>query len=475
MPVAVNPTNGSLLASVVSGGGGGTQYAEGATTSPGTGTLAIGRYNLVAPTLTDGELYGLQLDSSGNLKVTGSLSVGGTTDNSAFTAGSSTGTPAMGFYHSTIDAVTDGRAAAVAITANRAQHVNLRDSSGTEIGTTTNQINTLSPGKVDSGNSSTSTLTANSTFTGTGVSTLGYTFVQVYVFSDQSSAANGLKIEFSSDNTNWNDSSLFTFTAGSAAPNDGQIFGAPARGQYVRLVYTNGGTNQTTFRLQTLLKTGAQNGDMVTMITVPNSTNHAQLTKSSIVGLTTAGGGAFVDVKVNPSGALTTASNTFDGNGTAITSNSTTTTATTGLDMNIRSILNTAPTTPGFLDIKGADGNVFVRQTTAANLNATVVGTGTFAVQSTPVAPTTVFNGKTTVTTAGTRVVLASSQAVKSVAIKALTSNTGTIYVGSSTVSSTNGFQLAAGDTISLDIANLNTVNIDSSVNGEGVTYVGTN
>jgi hypothetical protein len=416
-----------------------------------------------------------QLDSSGNLKVTGSLSVGGTTDNSAFTAGTSTGTPAMGFYHSTIDAVTDGRAAAVAITANRGQHVNLRDSSGVEIGTTTNQLNTIMPGKVDSGNSSTATLIANSTFTGTGLSTLGYSFIQLYVFSDQSSAANGVKIEFSSDNTNWNDSSTSTFTAGGTAPNDGQIFGAPARAQYYRIVYTNGGTNQTTFRLQATLKTGAQNGDMVTMVTVPNSTNHAQLTKSSIVGLTTAGGSAFVDVKVNPSGALTTASSTYDGSGTAITSNSTTTTATTGLDMNIRSILNTAPTTPGFLDIKGADGNVFVRQATAANLNATVVGTGTFAVQSTPVAPTTVFNGKTTVTTAGTRVVLASSQAVKSVAIKALTTNTGIIYVGSSTVSSTNGFQLAAGDTVNLDIANLNTVNIDSSVNGEGVTYIGSN
>ena len=60
--------------------------------------------------------------------------------------------------------------------------------------------------------------------------------------------------------------------------------------------------------------------------------------------------------------------------GTALaTANSTTTTSKTALDTNILSILGTAPTTPGFLDIKGADGNVFVRQATAANLNATVV------------------------------------------------------------------------------------------------------
>lgn len=90
-------------------------------------------------------------------------------------------------------------------------------------------------------------------------------------------------------------------------------------------------------------------------------------------------------------------------------------------------------------------------------------------------APTTVLNGKTSVTTAGTRVVLASSTTCKSVTIKALSTNTGFIYVGSSTVSSANGFQLSAGDTISIDIANLNTVNIDSSVNGESVTYIAIN
>jgi hypothetical protein len=39
----------------------------------------------------------------------------------------------------------------------------------------------------------------------------------------------------------------------------------------------------------------------------------------------------------------------------------------------ITTIAGTAPTTVGKLDVKGADGDVFVRQATAANLNATVV------------------------------------------------------------------------------------------------------
>jgi len=90
-------------------------------------------------------------------------------------------------------------------------------------------------------------------------------------------------------------------------------------------------------------------------------------------------------------------------------------------------------------------------------------------------APTTIYHGKKTVTTAGTRVALASSQAVRSVCIKALQTNGGYIYVGDTSTSSTTGFQLLAGDTISLDIANLNTVYIDSSVSGEGVTYISSN
>src|SRR4029077_6060968 len=53
---------------------------------------------------------------------------------------------------------------------------------------------------------------------------------------------------------------------------------------------------------------------------------------------------------------------TSDGAGNLLTSNSTTPTAHFALDSNITSILGTAPTTAGFLDIKGADGNVFVRQ-----------------------------------------------------------------------------------------------------------------
>jgi hypothetical protein len=99
----------------------------------------------------------------------------------------------------------------------------------------------------------------------------------------------------------------------------------------------------------------------------------------------------------------------------------------------------------------------------------------TYPVTATVALPTVVYNGLTNVTTAGTRVVLASTQAIVSgVTIKARASNTGTIYVGSSAVSSSNGYSLAASESVFLEIANITTVNIDSSVNGEGVTYIAT-
>jgi hypothetical protein len=85
---------------------------------------------------------------------------------------------------------------------------------------------------------------------------------------------------------------------------------------------------------------------------------------------------------------------------------------------------------------------------------------------------TIVGNGVTTVTTAGTEVALASSTSIKSVTVKALSTNTGFIYVGSSSVSSANGFELSSSETVSIDIDNLSKVYIDSSVNGEGVSYI---
>lgn len=84
-----------------------------------------------------------------------------------------------------------------------------------------------------------------------------------------------------------------------------------------------------------------------------------------------------------------------------------------------------------------------------------------------------VTTGKTTVSTAGTRVVLGTSTAVNSgVVVKALSANTGLIYVGGTNVASTNGFQLAKSESVTIITPNLANIWIDSAVNSEGVTYL---
>lgn len=85
--------------------------------------------------------------------------------------------------------------------------------------------------------------------------------------------------------------------------------------------------------------------------------------------------------------------------------------------------------------------------------------------------PTILNHGKKTVTAAGTRVQL-DNVTTLSVTIKALSTNTGIIYVGNSGVTSSNGFQLLANESVSLAVDNLNKIYLDSSVNGEGITYI---
>lgn len=90
--------------------------------------------------------------------------------------------------------------------------------------------------------------------------------------------------------------------------------------------------------------------------------------------------------------------------------------------------------------------------------------------------------GEKTVTTAGTREPLLTGNredlAVLSVTIKALSTNTGKVYIGDHAVASTNGLDLDPRD--SLDLAtdrpdraiNLGNIWVDVAVDGEGVRFI---
>lgn len=81
-------------------------------------------------------------------------------------------------------------------------------------------------------------------------------------------------------------------------------------------------------------------------------------------------------------------------------------------------------------------------------------------------------DGRTVVTTAGTRVVLAIPTKYKEVSITAETDNTGTVVVGGNTViaalATRRGTPLEPGDTCVLSSSE---IYLDAMVSGDGVTF----
>lgn len=92
-------------------------------------------------------------------------------------------------------------------------------------------------------------------------------------------------------------------------------------------------------------------------------------------------------------------------------------------------------------------------------------------VSVTPSIATSIGSGSKNVTTAGTRVQLATTTTCKKVIITANVANTGTIWVGGSSVAANSGIPLVALQNVTLDISDLAAIWLDSTVNGEGVTY----
>lgn len=90
---------------------------------------------------------------------------------------------------------------------------------------------------------------------------------------------------------------------------------------------------------------------------------------------------------------------------------------------------------------------------------------------------TTIKDGRKYVTTAATRETLVSSSTPAKLAIiTAETDNTGVIAIGGSTVVAAvltrRGTPLLAGDSMLLEVDDLLDIYLDSTVSGDGVTYV---
>lgn len=99
----------------------------------------------------------------------------------------------------------------------------------------------------------------------------------------------------------------------------------------------------------------------------------------------------------------------------------------------------------------------------------------------------TIFSGQKVVTAAGTREPLATGKPnemrVKTVTIRAHVTNGGDIYVGDDGVSSSVGYILSPGETVTYEVeaeewaqglsVNLTKIFLDAAINGEGVSYTG--
>jgi len=153
-------------------------------------------------------------------------------------------------------------------------------------------MNLQSPfdGRVSIKNSSNVTLGIGGVFTGTSDDIMNVGVVIVTVFSDTASATNGLSVQFSGNGTNWDIIDTYTIPA-----NTGKTFSFQPSGRLMRIVYTNGGIAQTSFRLNTYLKTTYVKPSSHRIQDMITSDDDAELVKAVMTGQKP--NGDFVDFK----------------------------------------------------------------------------------------------------------------------------------------------------------------------------------
>lgn len=106
-------------------------------------------------------------------------------------------------------------------------------------------------GVVSTGNSSTATLAGDAVFTGTAEIVTGYGGIAILAYSDVASADGGLLFQSSQDGTNWDSSLPVTLEA-----NKREIHTLAVISKYFRVVYTNGSSAQSEFRLEVMYTSG---------------------------------------------------------------------------------------------------------------------------------------------------------------------------------------------------------------------------
>lgn len=107
--------------------------------------------------------------------------------------------------------------------------------------------------EVDANNTTQATLGAGATFPGSSSPLTNVATILVSLYSDQDSAVDGLKLQFSPDNVTWFTTDEYTYI-GLSGP---KTYSVQPVYPYFRILYTNGGTIQGQFYLTTQFLTGA--------------------------------------------------------------------------------------------------------------------------------------------------------------------------------------------------------------------------
>jgi hypothetical protein len=156
-------------------------------------------------------------------------------------------------------------------------------------------------GVISDENSTDTPLGSGATYTGTGIEVLDFVSCEVTVFANVASADQGLRLETSPDGTNWSHYHTYTVPA-----NANRCYQFTLSARYFRVVYVNGGTAQTTFRLQTRLSRAAAAPHYHELDHPVDGTHPAQIVRAVLTGEQTGGPGSgdYINVRVNPQGRL---------------------------------------------------------------------------------------------------------------------------------------------------------------------------
>lgn len=147
--------------------------------------------------------------------------------------------------------------------------------------------------QISVGNSSTTPLLANASYTGFFEDVSSFSTVSVVVTSDQAAAASGLQVQFSIDGA----------TVAKTVSMSGSSLIVNVYSQYARVVYTNGAVNQTSFELQTIYSY-ARSTDTTISVAAPDISDGAEskLCRSVITGKTT--NGTYLNMPIDVEGGL---------------------------------------------------------------------------------------------------------------------------------------------------------------------------